>query len=180
MKKIYLPIFLTFLMHGCSSMNQKQCAGADWGSLGKKDAMEGKTPDYYGKRAKACQEYGIAPSPEEYKRGRTEYLCKPENALKLGLKNQGMIECPEEMRSGFEIGYKNGYEIYFLSGSLEKTRNGIKKLNQQLKEYGLGKEKITTIQAGLKLLNYFEKDQFSKLNDLMVKNGVDQNYYLKN
>jgi hypothetical protein len=183
MEKKLLPIILTILIQGCSTMNQKQCAGADWNSLGKNDAIEGKNPDYYGKREKACQKYGITPSKEDYTKGRAEgfrNLCKPEKALELGLNNKGkqmILECPEEMRTGFENGYNNGYEIYINQGALEKTRNGIKRLNDRLKEKGLQKEKIKEITSGLDFLKSLEKNQLAKIYYLMKENGVDPRSY---
>jgi hypothetical protein len=63
-----LMLLATFLVAGCVSMNQQECASADWARLGERDGMTGGRPwiDQY---AHQCGRYNLAAAEKDYMDG---------------------------------------------------------------------------------------------------------------
>ena len=83
----YIAILFLLALAACATLSEDQCRSGDWQAIGARDGADGRTPDYIQKHAKACLDYGIAPDPVLWEKGRQQGLplyCRPANAWEEG------------------------------------------------------------------------------------------------
>ena len=121
-----LATMLLLALAGCagSGMEKAECRNADWRAIGFEDGAQGRSPEYFGQRRKACAEHGVTAKFDAYLAGRDEGLghyCRPQNGYRLGSQGYGYAGvCPAALEGAFLAAHGDGYGLY---QRLAKVRN---------------------------------------------------------
>jgi hypothetical protein len=117
---------------GCSSLSKEECQDANWSSLGKSDAMRGKTSPQHASYKKDCSEFGFKVDEKKYLSGYNQGLelyCNYQNGYDLGKKGYGSHLYCEKSSIDFKKGLKVGRTEYEL---IQKKKQQKEKLKEQL------------------------------------------------
>ena len=115
------PIFAAILLlalGACASkgMGEAECQTADWRAIGYEDGAQGRTPEAFGARRKACAEHGVTASFAAYRTGHAEGLelfCRPQNGYRLGTQGYRYSGiCPARLEGPFVAAHADGYGLY--------------------------------------------------------------------
>ncbi len=116
---------LVFSLAGCATMNEEDCAYADWRLLGEDDGRAGEPLATFDKRAEQCASFGIAADRDAYDQGRgrgLEAYCTPEHAFdegRAGRAYRGV--CPREAEYAFLEEFNIGRRLYELTSAYESA-----------------------------------------------------------
>ncbi len=133
------------LMAGCATMDQAECASANWHDRGLGDGEKGRKSTHYSEYRKDCSAFGIGVDTNAYgdgwKTGIGGY-CTRDNGYRVGIR--GSIyqnSCPAELNDRFFSSYQSGRAIF-----LKQVR--VKALGHQVQEIGddLAKSDLTETQ----------------------------------
>lgn len=128
---------------GCAAMSKNECRTVDWRTVGYEDGVAGRSGDRIGRYREACADYGVAPSLDAYKSGRSEGLreyCRPQTGFRVG-ENGGEYTglCPADLAPAFTAAYESGRELHRreyrardAAGRLDSATREIPVLEQQL------------------------------------------------
>lgn len=126
------------LTGGCATMSPEECAVADWELLGLQDGRSGKSQGYLARRAEDCAEAGYSADREAWMHGWENGIvdfCTPERGFREGLEGSGYNHiCPGELEAEFLSGYEPGRDIHEAEDRLERTRNRIEGVEEELAE----------------------------------------------
>ena len=87
LSQLGLALIAIGALPGCASLSQKECAAADWYSIGVRDGANGRGEEYLAEHAKACAELDITPDRERWLDGRDrglERYCTTRNGYRVG------------------------------------------------------------------------------------------------
>ncbi len=125
-----LPM-LALALGACSGMDAAECRTADWRAVGFEDGAQGRSPQYFGERRKACSEYGVAANFNAYSAGRTEglrHFCHPYNGYRLGTKGYRYAGiCPAELEPAFLTAHADGYGLYERHATLSRIGKALQR-----------------------------------------------------
>ena len=133
-----LAATLLFALGGCASMDSAECRAADWRAIGYEDGVQGQSPDYFGKRRKACAGHGITADFEAYLAGRDEgvaYFCRPRNGYSLGARGYTYSgACPVALEGAFLAAHAEGYGLYERQAALAAIRKRLHHSKERAKD----------------------------------------------
>lgn len=134
-----LAATLLLALAACASkgMGEAECQTADWRAIGYEDGAQGRTPEAFGARRKACAEHGVTASFAAYRTGHAEGLelfCRPQNGYQLGTGGYryGGI-CPAHLEGPFVAAHADGYGLY-------ERRKAVEDISRRL-DYSLSRSK---------------------------------------
>jgi hypothetical protein len=131
-------ILVIFAISGCAGMDAAECRTADWRAIGYEDGAQGRKPEYFGERRKACAEHGVAANFDAYLAGRTEGLmqfCRPHNGYQLGTQGRPYSGiCPASLEAAFVAAHADGYGLYTRRMALNKVRKRLRYSEKRAKE----------------------------------------------
>jgi hypothetical protein len=134
-----------FLLASCATMSPEECKVADWGQLGERDGMEGRTLAQLGDRSADCAKVGVSVNTQAYQQGRDLGLrsyCRPENALRVGLSGGYYFGvCPPEAHAVFQPRYEAARYVYDLRNEVTSLDGRIDSLERRLRDVNRGEEK---------------------------------------
>lgn len=132
-------ILLVFALSGCAGMDAAECRMADWRAIGYEDGAQGRSPEYFGERRKACAEHGVVANFDAYLAGRAQGLtlfCRPSTGYRLGTQGRAYSGvCPAELEGAFLAAHGDGYGLYtrrVALGKLEKRLRYSEKRAQEI------------------------------------------------
>jgi hypothetical protein len=109
---------VALLMSGCAGMSQKECAAADWQTVGYEDGVNGYSGGRIGQYRTACAKYGVTPDLARYQAGREQGLrefCRPANGYRIGTAGGSYAAaCPADLEPAFLSAFNAGHELYSL------------------------------------------------------------------
>ena len=118
---------LCLLLAGCAGMDAAECQLADWRAIGYEDGVQGRGPEHFATRRKACAEHGVMAQFDAYTVGRGEGLaqyCRPLNGYHLGTQgHQYRGICPAGLESAFVAAHADGYGLYQRHATLKSIRS---------------------------------------------------------
>lgn len=139
---------LLLLLTGCATMNESECASADWRLIGLEDGARGQPLAFLGRHRKACAEYGIAPDLAVYERGHADGLrqyCTPDNGFRQGRSGRRYHGvCPGSLEGGFVAGYETGLELHQLSQMIAHLQRDVRAMQSELVELNEEQRKVET------------------------------------
>ncbi|MBK6596661.1 MAG: DUF2799 domain-containing protein [Proteobacteria bacterium] len=119
---------------GCASLSQKECAAADWYSIGVRDGANGRGEEYLAEHAKACAELDITPDRERWLDGRDrglERYCTTRNGYRVGeVGGSYNGVCFANDETSFLRGYDFGRQVHRVKSRLDYVENEIRSLTQ--------------------------------------------------
>lgn len=129
---------LLLALGACSSMDVAECRTADWRAIGYEDGAQGRGPEYFGKRRKACAEHGVQANFNGYMAGRTEglaHFCHPQNGYRLGTNGYRYTGvCPAQFEGAFLAAHADGYGLYERNAALTGIRKHLHRSRKRAKE----------------------------------------------
>ncbi|MCB1623815.1 MAG: DUF2799 domain-containing protein [Pseudomonadales bacterium] len=126
----------------CASLSQRECAAADWYSIGVRDGANGRGEEYIAEHAKACAKLAITPDREPWLDGRDrglERYCTPRSGYtvgEVGGRYDGV--CFALGEGSFLRGYELGRQVHRVKNRLDFVENEIRSLTQ-----ATGNDKLT-------------------------------------
>lgn len=132
--RIFILIFL-WLLGGCATIPEEQCAKIDWFDLGVKDGLAGYVAaDRLARHRDACAGVKIVPNEKRYRQGHQDGLakyCRPENAVREGLAGHSYANVCNQ---NFKSIYQAAYNVYSLKRRIDNQLYGIKKKEAELRD----------------------------------------------
>ncbi|WP_350335279.1 DUF2799 domain-containing protein [Coralliovum pocilloporae] len=133
-------VFFLFLLSlsACSLMSKRECASADWSSIGLNDALSGFPSGLFAERASACASHHVAADEEAYRRGYSVGLikyCTPASGLASG--RNGVLyqkTCPKNEEPLFLKAYEAGSKEREARQALERAQARVDELTQALEQ----------------------------------------------
>lgn len=126
---LFLLVFVSVGLGGCTTMSRDQCATADWYQVGYREGGDGRPRSRIEEHARSCAEAGIGVDRARYFAGHDQgvlYYCTPANGLRVGREGRTYADvCPPHLAPGFLEPYRYGQEIHRTQGridGLERTR----------------------------------------------------------
>lgn len=121
----------------CETMSAEECAGADWGALGYRDA-DNNGQDRFGDRAESCADKGYSADADSYRRGWAEGIrafCQPYRGFAFA-RNGGSFagSCPAELDEDFRYAYNDGRRVYDVQQDVQEARNEISRFENRRRE----------------------------------------------
>jgi Protein of unknown function (DUF2799) len=111
-------LLVALLISGCTGMSQKECAVADWRTVGYEDGVNGYSGGRIGHYRTACAKYAVTPDLASYQAGREQGLrefCRPANGYRIGTAGGGYGGvCPADLEPAFLSAFNAGHELYTL------------------------------------------------------------------
>ncbi|WP_051234286.1 DUF2799 domain-containing protein [Halomonas halocynthiae] len=124
------------LLSGCATLSEGQCRTMSWEQLGRMDGREGYPAARLFEHQKACAEYGVSISQNEYSQGREVGLldyCTPHNGYQQGLKGARYHNvCPARLEAEFLARYRDGLVVHDAESELKRRETHIDRLERQL------------------------------------------------
>lgn len=141
---IAFPLWLIFLMSGCTSMSKEECLNADWKMVGLEDGMRGSPESTIGTYRKDCAKINVVPNLAQYQQGHREgarKYCTVTKGYEVG-KSGGAYYyvCPADLEPRFLTAYKRGQELYDITRQIKKLETAINN----------AESRITDIQSDIK------------------------------
>jgi len=125
--RIATTLSLCLLLGSCTGMDAAECQLADWRAIGYEDGVQGRGPEQFAARRKACAEHGVMAQFGDYTVGRGEGLaqyCRPLNGYQLGTQGyQYRGICPAGLESAFVAAHADGYGLYQRHATLKGIRS---------------------------------------------------------
>jgi hypothetical protein len=131
------------VLASCATMSPKQCAVADWRSLGFQDGNAGAGMLKFSEREEVCAKAGVQADLTAYQAGRQDGLrnfCQPSSGFRAALNGytyQGA--CPANLEADFMLGYQDGAAAYAVKqamssaqSALDSARNEIDRLDEKV------------------------------------------------
>ena len=133
----YLAFLLLLLpLAACATLSEDECRGGDWEAIGVEDGAAGRTPDYIQKHAKACADFGIAPDPVLWERGRQKGLplyCRPARAWEEGSEGRRLSPvCPAQQQAELQRLNFRGLTYNRIGRDIEEAERQISRINAAL------------------------------------------------
>jgi len=129
---------LLVALGACSGMDAAECRTADWRAIGYEDGAEGRSPQYFGERRKACSEYGVVANFDAYSAGRGEglgHFCHPYNGYRLGTKGYLYTGiCPAALEPAFLGAHADGYGLYERQSRLSRISTALQRSRARSRE----------------------------------------------
>ena len=137
-----MPLFLVcvlMMLSGCATLDQDECANADWHGIGFEDGARGYKASRIGDHRRACAKYGVAPDLGAYERGRQEGLeqwCTPFNGYRLGSrgKNYNGV-CPKELEPAYIQALHQGKAVFDYGRQIAQEEQRLKRMHIDLDGY---------------------------------------------
>jgi hypothetical protein len=118
-------------------MSAEECAGADWGALGYRDA-DNNGQDRFGDRAESCADKGYSADAESYRRGWAEGIrsfCQPYRGFAFARDGGSFAgACPAELDEDFRYAYNDGRRVYDVQQDVQEARNEISRFESRRRE----------------------------------------------
>ncbi|MCV2367588.1 DUF2799 domain-containing protein [Roseateles oligotrophus] len=138
------PLF-GLLLTSCATMSPEECKVADWGQIGQRDGMDGRTLGQLSDRAADCAKVGVSVDTQAYQKGRDQGLlsyCRPDNALRVGLSGgfYGGV-CPPETHAEFLQRYESARYVWDLRNEVSSLDGRIENLERRLRDVNRSEEK---------------------------------------
>lgn len=152
-----LATTLLFALGGCANMDSAECRAADWRAIGYEDGAQGQSPDYFGKRRKACADHGVTADFEAYLAGRDEgvaYFCRPRNGYSLGARGYRYSGvCPATLEGAFVAAHAEGYGLYERQAALTRIRKRLHHSKERAKEieYILAEKTVLLVSSDVEV-----------------------------
>lgn len=160
-------IALVFSVASCATMNEEDCAYADWRLIGEKDGRVGETLAVFDKRAEQCASFGIAADRAGYDEGRArglEAYCTPERGFdegRAGGAYRGV--CPPGAEYDFLAEFNIGRRLYELTSSydsavsafdnavrsIESNRDDLRRARERLRDPNLTDEERAQLERNV-------------------------------
>jgi len=125
-----------FVLGGCASMSEEECAAGDWYAMGFEDGVRGYSSDRFAGVRKVCAQHGIKPDFKDYRAGRTEGLqefCQPQQGFNYGVDGGRYAGvCPAHLETGFIDAYRSGARLYGLRSNVDAANQQIYAREQAL------------------------------------------------
>lgn len=128
MKSIAIAIIALYFsaLQGCATLNESECAEANWQDIGFSDGAIGERTQQLSRHQKACGKHGIAVDVDSYNTGRDNGLktfCTAETGYKEGIDGDEYFDvCPKPLASVFTAAYVKGLKIKQEQLSIEQER----------------------------------------------------------
>ncbi|MCV2352800.1 DUF2799 domain-containing protein [Paucibacter sp. B2R-40] len=143
--RLALLPFFGILLSSCATMSPEECKVADWGQLGERDGMEGRTLGQLSDRAADCAKVGVSVNTQAYQQGRDLGLrsyCRPDNAVRVGLSGGFYAGvCPPETHAGFLTRYEAARSVWDLRNEVTSLDGRVENLERRLRDVNRGEEK---------------------------------------
>lgn len=139
MQRRIIWILLPFALGACAGgMDVAECRMADWRAIGYEDGAQGRAPQHFGERRRACAKNGVAADFEAYMVGRDDglgHFCRPQNGYQLGTRGYryGGV-CPAGLEEAFLAAHADGYGLYERNAALKSLRNRLKHSQKRAKD----------------------------------------------
>lgn len=128
------------LFAGCATMTADECRVANWGDVGLRDGLEGKTLSVLNDRVKDCAEAKVAVDTPRYLQGRDQGLlqfCRIENAVPLGLNGKSYSGvCPPGIDPEFRRRYQVGRDVFSARTDLRSLESRRTAAEERLRSAG--------------------------------------------
>ncbi len=115
MKRLFYLFFVLVLfglLSGCATMSKKECANANWHTIGYSDGAKGVHHQYLEKRRKSCGKHEIIPDDAAYHAGWGQGIrsyCTSDNGYRAGKDGKAYPNiCPQDVETNFLSGWKQG------------------------------------------------------------------------
>jgi hypothetical protein len=106
-----------------SGMDEAECRTADWRAIGYEDGAQGRRPEAFGERRRACAEHGVTAGFDAYLAGHgqgLELYCRPQNGYRLGTQGYRYAGvCPAQLEGAFLAAHGDGYGLYERRATLD-------------------------------------------------------------
>lgn len=137
MFRIVPAVLIALSLAGCATMSPEECRFANWGDVGQRDGLAGKSLALLNTRVGDCAENNVRVDTAAYLKGRETGLqsfCRLDNAVQLGL-HGGSYEgvCPAHIDAQFRHGFLLGYQVYATHAEVGRIDNRIQSLEQRLR-----------------------------------------------
>jgi hypothetical protein len=153
-----LALLLALPLAGCATLNESECRGGDWYTIGVRDGANGRADERLLEHAKACAEYGVQPDRERWLEGRDaglERYCTARNGLSIGeVGGPYNGVCFASAEDEFLRGYNLGRELNRVKGDLDAVENEIRILDGRLRQKELSEEERRRIEYRLRDYEY--------------------------
>ena len=163
--RLYFLLLLVFLVSGCATLSEEECAVINWEQLGYGEGLKGYAlVSRLKSHARSCGKYGIQPDADAFTRGYKTGLvsyCK-KDAYQLGLSGSAYRGVCDAQ---FTQSYRSGREIYDMEQRIESMRSSIAKLERKMEESEDSTEKAN-YQSDIRRL---EKDRKRLIKLLALK-----------
>jgi hypothetical protein len=124
-------------LSGCETMSAEECAAADWGQLGYRDA-DNNGQDRFADRAESCAEKGYSADPDTYRGGWSEGIrafCQPYRGFAFARAGGSFNgSCPGDLDEGFRYAYGDGRRVYDLQQDVQEARNEVSRFESRRRE----------------------------------------------
>ncbi|MEM7565204.1 MAG: DUF2799 domain-containing protein [Pseudomonadota bacterium] len=164
------PLVVLFLLAGCATMSESECAQADWRIIGLEDGAKGRALSYLGNHRKACAEYGIKPDLAEYQVGHrngVRQYCIPQTGFRQGRSGRTYHDvCPADLEGSFLAAYETGRELHRLENQIDQLAREIHDQEHDLEHLVEQQQDVETKLLSASLSTVERKrvlDQFKQL-----------------
>ena len=153
---IYVLLATGNLMAGCATMDQAECASANWYDLGLGDGEKGRKSTRYSEYRKDCSEFGVSVDTKAYGDGWEAGIgryCTRENGYRVG--TGGSIyqhSCPATIEDTFFSAYQMGRAIHTKQTRVNILRNQVTEVGDDLAKNDLTEEQRSSLAAKRKRL----------------------------
>lgn len=120
----------------CATLNEEECAVADWYVIGLEDGEQGRAESYLGKHRSACAEYAVAPDFSQYQLGRQRGVlqyCTVQQGYRLGRQGKPLNPvCPDTHTVRFETAYASGKKIYQTEKAVRAAEKQVAEIESEI------------------------------------------------
>ena len=131
-------LLIIFVLAGCAGMDAAECRTADWRAIGYEDGAQGRTPEYFGERRKACAGHGVVANFNAYLAGRDEglaHFCRPQNGYRLGTQGRSYTGvCPARLEKAFIAAHADGYGLHTRRVALKRIEKRLRHSKKRANE----------------------------------------------
>lgn len=126
---------LALTLAACASMNESQCASADWYDRGVRDGSDGRHQDRYQAYNKDCAEFGVQVDSKAWLSGweiGIDQYCTRDNGYQVGLRGGSYARsCPQASQDTFLAAFQLGEALYNAQLQVDNLRLQIEELGDE-------------------------------------------------
>ena len=133
MRFLYVCLPLLLSLAACATLSEEECRAGNWYGIGKEDGAAGRSANFLGQHAKACQDFGIAPDRKAWSAGRRDGLevyCTPSRAFQEGRRGRELSPvCPTSKVALLERENTRGLALHRVEREIKEVEREIRDIN---------------------------------------------------
>jgi hypothetical protein len=129
-------VLLPLLIASCTTLDESECATADWRAIGLEDGARGRPAADIASHREACAEYGVTPDLAAYQSGHqmgARQFCTAHNGFRQGRAGRAYHGvCPDDLAVSFRAAYNTGLNLHNLDANISILHREVGDLRKDL------------------------------------------------